>query len=241
MKLADITSGYKKNNPLDETNYRPVSVLSVVSKIFERIMQTQFNDFIITFLSPYLWGYRKGFNTQHALLTLVENWRKSLDNKGFRRAIFLDLSKAFDTLNYDLLIAKLNAHGFQHYIFKLFHSYLFNRWNRTKVNTSFSSRKELNKCVAQGSVLGPILCNLYLNHLFYLSDFTKVCNFANDTTFHACSNDLNNLIKRLEDDGFLAIEWFENNSMKLSKDICHLWVSGHKCENVYVKMGGEKT
>ena len=63
MKLADITSGYKKNNPLDETNYRPVSVLPVVSKIFERIMQTQFNDFIITFLSPYLWGYRKGFNT----------------------------------------------------------------------------------------------------------------------------------------------------------------------------------
>ena len=63
MKLADITSGYKKNNPLDETNYRPVSVLPVVSKIFERIMQTQFNDFIITFISPYLWGYRKGFNT----------------------------------------------------------------------------------------------------------------------------------------------------------------------------------
>ena len=134
----------------------------------------------------------------------------------------MDLSKVFDALNYDLLIAKRNAHGFQHDILKLLHSYLFNQWNRTKVNTSFSSRKELNKGVPRGSVIGPILCNLYLNHLFYLFNFTKVCNFANDTTFHACNNDLNNLIKRLEDDAFLAIEWFENNSMILSKDQCHL-------------------
>ena len=185
-------------------------------------MQTQINDFIISFLSPYLRGYRKGFNIQHALLILVENWRKSLDNKCFLGAIFMDLSKAFDALNYDLLIAKRNAHGFQHDILKLLHSYLFNQWNRTKVNTSFSSRKELNKGVPRGSVIGPILCNLYLNHLFYLSNFTKVCNFANDTTFHACNNDLNNLIKRLEDDAFLAIEWFGNNSMILSKDQCHL-------------------
>ena len=104
-------------------------------------MQTQINDFIISFLSPYLRGYRKGFNIQHALLILVENWRKSLDNKCFLGAIFMDLSKVFDALNYDLLIAKRNAHGFQHDILKLLHSYLFNQWNRTKVNTSFSSRK----------------------------------------------------------------------------------------------------
>ena len=73
LKLADITPVYKKNDPLDKTNYRPISILPVVSKIFERIMQKQINDFIISFLSPYLCGYRKGFNTQHALLTLVEN------------------------------------------------------------------------------------------------------------------------------------------------------------------------
>ena len=138
LKLADITPVYKKNDPLDKTNYRPVSILPVVSKIFERIMQKQINDFIISFLSPYLCGYRKGFNTQHALLTLVENWRKSLDNKGFGGAILMDLSKAFDTLNHDLLIAKLHAYGFQHDALKLLHSYLSKRWHRTKVNTSFS-------------------------------------------------------------------------------------------------------
>ena len=125
LKLADITPVYKKNDPLDKTNYRPVSVLPVVSKIFERIMQKQINDFIISFLSPYLCGYRKGFNNQHASLTLVENWRKSLDNKDFRGPISLDLSKAFDTLNHDLLIAKLHAYDFQYDALKLLHSYLF--------------------------------------------------------------------------------------------------------------------
>ena len=82
------------------------------------------SDFIISFLSLYLCGYRKGFNTQHALLTLVENWRESSDNKGFGDAILMDLLKAFDTLNHDLLIGKLHAYGFQHDALKLLHSYL---------------------------------------------------------------------------------------------------------------------
>ena len=233
LKLADTTPVYKKNEPSDKTNYRPVSILPVVSKMFERIMQKQINDFIISFLSPYLCGYRKGFNTQHALLTLVEKWRKSLDNKGFAGAILMDLSKAFDTLNQDLLIAK------QHDALKLLQNYLSKRWHRTKVNTSFSSWEELIKGVPQGSVLGPILFNLYLNDLFYLPDFTEACNFADDT-FHVCDNDLNNLIKRVEHNAFLAIEWFETNNMKLNKDKCHLLVSGHKYENVWVKMGDEK-
>ena len=180
MKLADITPVYKKNDPLDKTNYRPVSVLPVVSKIFERIMRKQINDFIVSFLYPYLCGFRKGLNTQHTLLTLVENWRKSFDNKEFCGAILMHLSKAFDTLNHDLLIAELRAYGFQHDALKLLYIYVSKRWYRTKIITSFSSWKELVKGATQGSALGPILLNLYLNDLFHLSYFTEVCNFADD-------------------------------------------------------------
>ena len=115
-----------------------------------------------------------------------------------------------------------------------------NRWHRTKVNKQFSSWQELIQGVPQGSVLGPLLFNIYLNDLFYLAESTNVSNFADDTTFYACDNELNSLIDRLEHDSYLAIEWFENNSMKLNKGKCHLLVSGFKYENISAKIGETK-
>ena len=108
----------KKGSSLDKTNYRPVSALPIVSKVFERLTQCQINDYIIDYLSPYVfkcipYGFKRYFNTQQALLSLIENWKRTLDNKGFGGAVLIDLSKAFDTLNHELLIAKLHAHGFQ--------------------------------------------------------------------------------------------------------------------------------
>ena len=82
LKNADVTSVFKKSNPLNKENYRPVSVLPIISKVFEKLMQNQINLHIKSSLSPYLCGYRKGFNSQHALISLIERWRKSLDNKG---------------------------------------------------------------------------------------------------------------------------------------------------------------
>ena len=153
---------------LDKTNYPLISVLPVVSKIFERIMHKQINDFIMSFPSPCLCRYRKGLNTQQDLLRLTENWKKSLGNKGFSGAILVDLSKVFDTLNPNLLIAKLRVYGFQHDTLKLLRCYLSKRWHRTKVNTSFSSWVEMIKGVPQRSFLVPILCNLYLHDLFVI-------------------------------------------------------------------------
>ena len=85
LKNADVTPVFKKNNPLNKENYKPVSVLPIISKVFEKLMQNQINVHIKSFLSPYLCGYRKGFNSQHALISLIERWRKSLDNKGYLR------------------------------------------------------------------------------------------------------------------------------------------------------------
>ena len=118
-------------------------------------------------------------------------------------------------INHDLLIAKLHAYDFNNDIHKLLYSYLNSRWHRTKINWKFSSWNELSQRVPQGSFVAPLLFNIYLNDLLFLSEFADVCNFADDTTFYACDMDLNSLIKKLEHDSFLSIEWPENNNMKL--------------------------
>ena len=238
LKLGDITPLHKKLENILKENYRPVSLLPVISKLFERLMQKQMKSFIENFLSPFLCGYRKGYNTQYALLAMIEKWKKCLDGKtGFAGAILMDLSKAFDTINHELLLAKLDAYGFEHSALEIMHTYLSDRWQRTKVNTSFSTWKELLCGVPQGSVLGPILFNIYINDLFY--QLVDVCNFADDTTLYACDTKLDNVLYQLEDNAHTAILWFENNYMKLNQSKCHFLTSGSP-EHLWIKVGNER-
>ena len=240
LKVADVTPVFKKDDATNVKNYRPISVLPVNSKIFERIMHNQISGFINEHLSPILCGFRRNFNTQHALIALLEKWRAILDKNGFAGAILMDLSKAFDCLNHDLLIAKLYAYGFSKESVTLIRNYLKNRWQRTKINTTFSTWYELITGVPQGSVLGPLLFNIYLNDLFWNNEETDVCNFADDTTLYACDMNLDTVLRKLEHDSLLAIEWFNANSMKLNADKCHLLVAGRKHEWVWAKIGNEK-
>ena len=240
LKLADVTPIFKKEDATCAKNYRPVSVLPAASKVYERLLEKQIAKYFEIHLSPYLCGYRKGFNAQHALIALIEKWKITLDKQGFAGALLMDLSKAFDTLNHDLLLAKLHAYGLSKNALALVKSYLTNRWQRTKINTSFSSWTELLLGVPQGSVLGPLLFNIYINDLFWINTETDVCNYADDTTFYACDQNLNSLLVRLEHDALLAIEWFECNYMKLNKDKCHLLLSGSKYEHCWAKIGSEK-
>ena len=113
LKLAHITPVYKKDDTTCKKNYRPVSVLPTVSKIlFERLLQEQIVGHVNRYLSPFLCAYRTGFSSQDAIIGMIEKWKSALDKQAYAGAIFMDLSKAFDTLNHELPLPKLYAYGF---------------------------------------------------------------------------------------------------------------------------------
>ena len=199
---------FKKYDHTKAKNYRPVSVLPAVSKVFERIVHRQISEYINQFLSPYLCGCRQqGFSTQQALVILIEKWKAIIGKNGYAGAVLMDLSKSVDAINHDLFITTMNAHGFSKNSLRSIKSYLSNCWQRTKINTSFSSWTELLLGVPQGSVLGSLLFDIYINDLLFLTESTNVCSYADDT-FHAFDIDLENFVRRLEHDSILATEWF---------------------------------
>ena len=237
MKDGDVSALFKNNDSFHKKNYRPITVLPSVSKVFERLLANQMLPFVNNFLSPKVCGYRKGYNTQHALLKLVETCKKTLDNKGFVGAVLMDLSKAFDCLNHELLLAKLNAYGFSTDAIQMVHSYLTGRRQRVKVNGSFSSWKEMKLGVPQGSVLGPLLFNIFINDIFLLLNETEICNYADDTTIYCSHKELQEVTLRLENDTVKLSNWFAENFMKLNEEKCHLLVFGEKDTEISINVG----
>ena len=183
-----------------ERNFRPVSVLNIFSKIYEKILKNQLIPFLDETLSLFIAAYKKSYGTQHVLIRMIEEWRVKLDNDYIVGAILMDLSKAFDCIPHDLLIAKLHAYGFDENALVLIYSYLKRRKQAVRINDTHSSFQIILSGVPQGSVLGPILFNFYINDLFLFVKEATLHNYADDNALAYFSKTLSNLIEVLEED-----------------------------------------
>ena len=180
MKLAEISPMFKKNDNLDKENYRSVDILTAISKVFEYILSDQMIMFFSNILNPSLSAYRKGYNCLHVTLQLTEYWREALDNNDYVGTMAMDLSKAFDSMQHGLLIAKLRAYGLSKNACDMIVSYLSNRRQRVKISGEVSNWSTINRGVPQGSVLGPLLFNIFLNDLFLVQISGNIANYADD-------------------------------------------------------------
>ena len=137
QSIANVTPIFKKRARTSKNNYRPVSILPILSKLFERLISKQFSEFFESILSKFQCGFRKGYGAQ--LLMMLETWKEARDNKEAFGTLLTDISKAFDCLSHDLLIAKLRAYGLDLASLEILRDYLTNIKQRTKIHSFYSS------------------------------------------------------------------------------------------------------
>ncbi|KAK3087255.1 hypothetical protein FSP39_003689 [Pinctada imbricata] len=218
LKTAQVVPIHKKNSILEKGNYRPVSVLPTISKLFERAIHCQISEYFDKIFNPFLAAFRTGYGCQTTLLKVIEDWKKSLDENKYIAAILMDLSKAFDCLPHDLLLLKMKTYGLSSQALDLIKSYLSDRQQCVKLGNFRSQFEQIYKGVPQGSILGPVLFNIFLNDIFMFVGKSKLYNYADDNTLSASDQNPDNVISALTHDSKNLINWFRLNQMQANPD-----------------------
>ena len=197
MKYVDVRLAFKKDDKTDKENYRPSSIPPNLSKVYERLMYDQIYPFFEHIFSKLQCGFRKGFSAEQCLIHMTEKWQTYLDIGGHGSALLTDLYKAFDCIDHQLLIAKLNAYGVNTNSLYFLASYLEKRKQRTKVNGSYSNFDDIFSAVPQGSILGPLLFKIYIWDLFFGIGELDIASYADDNTPYTFSSESDVALKKL--------------------------------------------
>ena len=218
FKISRVTPIYKNGEVTDTGNYRPIATLSPFSKVLERLIHNQLYSFLDKndILCKYQFGFRKGYSTEQAILEITDNLNMAIDNKQITCGLFLDFSKAFDTVNHKILLCKLYVYGIRGKPFKWFENYLHNRTQYVKIDDVESGMETIKCGVPQGSTLGPLLFLLYINDLPNSSNKLSFRIFADVTNiFFACDN-LKELESIMNDELKLVLKYCVINKLSVN-------------------------
>ena len=243
MKIAKVLPLYKANDEHEVSNYRPVSILTQFSKILEKLFEKRLRNFIdknnLLFDGQY--GFRVNRSTGLALTELVDTILNALDNNKYCIGVFIDLKKAFDTVDHTLLVKKFKYYGVRGITSKFLESYLCNR--KQYVNYGdYNSAEQTIKCgVPQGSILGPLLFILYINDMCQVSNLLRFIIFADDTNIFCIDRDPKVLIDKLNNELVKLTKWFRVNKLSLNVKKSNYMVFGtNKIIAADVKLNGNK-
>ena len=220
LKISRVIPLFKSGSKSSFDNYRPVSTLPSFSKILEKAFYNRLYSYLTesNILCSNQYGFRKRYLTAFALIDLHDKISAALDNKKLAVGLFMDLSKAFDTVNYDILFMKLYHSGIRGVASDWIKSYLSNRFQFVQFNSSASSLGKINCGVPQGSILGPLIFLIYINDICNVSSLAKVILFADDTNLFFSNNDPNELIKTLNSEIPKFSHWLTVNKLTLNID-----------------------
>ena len=238
FKIARVIPLFKKGDRSNPENYRPISLLSSLSKVFEKVLCKRMTKFFMKneSFTPNQYGFRNKRSCTHAIGEVLDYIRNEMDKRNAGSACFIDLKKAFDTLDHNILLQKLEKYGFRGKILCLLTNYLENRQQYVEHNQSRSSTKELKTGVPQGSVLGPFLFLIYINDLPLVCEKSKISLFADDTTVYNIGM---NSEKEITEDVRKMRNWFDVNKLTLNVEKCES-ISFGRAQPVSEETFGEK-